>query len=392
MTRSSQTAVVVGAGIFGVAAALTLRRRGWSVTLVDPGPVPRPLASSTDRSKVVRMDYGSDEAMSRLAEAAMVGWEAWNQERFSRPLFHPTGFLLLSGTPLEPGSFELDSFHSLRDRGIPVERVDAAVLAQRFPVWNPSSFVDGYLSVRAGWAESGEVVAQMLAWAVAEGVDRMDTPARAVLSRGGRARGISLAGGGELNADAVVVAAGAWTPSILPELAGPLRASAMPVLFFRPGDPEPFRAVRFPVWGADIARTGWYGFPVGDDGIVKIGHHGRGWSGDPEEPGEIPQEWEARARAFLSRSIPSLADAPLAGSRVCFYCDARDGDFWLDRHPDVQGLVVASGGSGHGFKFAPVLGELTANAVEGVPDPRLRRFRWRPEAGPGAEHARYRGE
>ncbi len=384
--------MVVGAGVFGLAAALELRNRGWAVTLLDPGPLPRPHASSTDRSKVVRMDYGRDEALSRLAQRAVEGWERWNVERFARPLFHRTGFLLLTLEPMAAGGFEMESFRSLAARGIPVERVKPDLLAKRFPAWNPARFVDGYLSHQAGWAESGEVVRAMLAWCRREGVSLLHRHVERVVHTGGRVRGAACAGGEMVTGDAVIVAAGAWTPGLVPELSHSLRPAAMPVLYFRPRHREPFLARRFPVWGADIPRTGWYGFPVGPDGIVKLGHHGKGWTGDPEDPGAVPSGWEERARDFLAESLPGLADAPLAGGRVCFYCDARDGDFWLTRHPAVQGLVVASGGSGHGFKFAPVLGELVANCVEGQDDPRLARFGWRPEAPPGAEHARYQGD
>jgi glycine/D-amino acid oxidase-like deaminating enzyme len=163
----------------------------------------------------------------------------------------------------------------------------------------------------------------------------------------------------------------------------------MPVLLFAPEAPALYRPPHFPVWGADIARTGWYGFPAGPDGVVKIGHHGSGYAGDPDDPPPVPREWEERCRAFLQGSLPGLASAPLVGTRTCFYCDSRDGDFWIDRDPDRAGLVLATGGSGHGFKFAPVLGDLVADVVEGAPA--LERFSWRPRAPVSQEEARYTG-
>ena len=388
----SRHAVVAGAGIFGVAAARELRQRGWNVTLVSPGPLPHPHASSTDRSKVIRMDYGADEELSRLAQEAMAGWESWNRECFPRPLFHRTGFLLLSRSPLEAGGFEWESLRSLARRGIPVHRLDAEALRQRFPAWNAHRYPEAVLSPTAGWAESGEVVTQLAAAAVREGVHVVDAAVQEVRSVGGRAEGVRLDGGAVVDGDAVIVATGAWTAGLVPELAPVFRPSAMPVLLFRPLDPGPFQSGRFPVWGADISRTGWYGFPVGDDGILKMGHHGPGRVGDPLRPGRVPREWEERARTFLRESLPDLADAPLAGSRVCFYCDTVDGDFWIAPHPATAGLVVAAGGSGHGFKFGPLVGTWVADAVEQGEAGVHPRFHWRPDASKAREHARYDGE
>ena len=380
--------VVLGAGIFGVTSALSLRARGWAVTLVDPSPLPAPLASSTDRSKVIRADDGVDDFLSRLAETSLRGWREWNRERFTRPLFHEVGFLLLRGSPMEEGGFEHGSFTTLKERGFRVERVDPETLRRRFPAWNADLYPDGYLSHEAGWAESGEVVFQLVREAADRGVELVQDGGQSLVERGGRVRGVRLASGTILEGDAVVLATGAWSASFLGEVRV-FRASGMPVLLFAPEDPRPFRPPSFPVWGADIARTGWYGFPAGEDGVVKVGHHGTGYSADPDQPPGVSREWEDRCRSFLRESLPGLASAPKVGSRTCFYCDSRDGDFWIDRDPDRPGLVVATGGSGHGFKFAPVLGDLVASAVEGgatVP-----RFRWRPDSPAAVEEARYTG-
>ncbi len=391
MTPSPGRIVVVGGGVFGAAASLELRLRGWDVALLDPGPLPHPRASSTDVSKIVRMDYGADDLMTGLAAEAMEAWEGWNRA-WARPLFHPTGFLLLRRDPMEKGSFEWESLVRVRERGPEPERFDAAGLADRFPAWRAGVHVDGYLSPRAGWAESGAVVAWMLEQARAAGVElREGTAVTGLLEEGSRVAGVRTAGGGRVSGDRVVVCAGAWTPALLPWLEGALRTVGQPVLHFLPDAPERFREPAFPTWAADIARTGWYGFPALADGRVKVGHHGAGYPVAPDAPDHVPDEHVARCRAFLAEALPALADAPLAGRRLCLYCDAFDGDFWIDRDPDREGLVVAAGGSGHGFKFAPVLGPIIADALEGRENRWGRRFRWR-ETGPVTkEHARYRG-
>jgi glycine/D-amino acid oxidase-like deaminating enzyme len=274
--------------------------------------------------------------------------------------------------------------------GEPVERIGPRALAQRFPAWQAGGWSDGYLSSRAGWVEATEVVRQLAARARVDGVAIIDDRVVGFSGGSGNVTGVRLAGRTDLDADAVVVATGAWTPGLLPELAGVLRPRAMPLLYVRPADPRPFRPPAFPVWAADIARTGWYGFPADADGLVKLGHHGLGAEGDPERPQPVPDTWADRCRAFLADALPSLAAAPIVRTRTCFYGDTSDGQFWITPHPHRTGLTIAAGGSGHGFKFGPVLGGLVANAVEGVLDARLERFRWRPDVDPTHEEARAR--
>ena len=187
------------------------------------------------------------------------------------------------------------------------------------------------------------------------------------------------------------MAVGAWTPYLLPFTKKFFRASGQPVFHLKPRQPELFAPERFPVFGADITTTGYYGFPANRDGVAKIANHGAGREMSPESPNRaVTREDEKNLRAFLSSSFPTLADAPIVYSRVCMYCDTNDGHFWIAPDPDRKGLVIAAGDSGHGFKFAPVLGEIIADAVEGKPNPILQKFRWRPEvrAGSGTDVAR----
>lgn len=380
--------MVVGAGIFGLAGALELRRRGWDVRLVEAGPVPAPRASSHDLGKVVRMDYGADEATTELAQMALLGWRAWNR-RWSRPLFHEVGFLLLRRSPASPGDFEFESRRVLARRGVSVATLDREMVSRRFPAWDAGRWCHGHLSPQAGWAESGAVLRALVRDARRAGVKiREENPVREVETSGDRVTGVRLAGGTSLRADVVVVAAGAWTAQLVPELSPLLRPVAQPVVLFRVPDPRDWQPPAFLPWAAEIAATGWYGFPATDDGMVKVGHHGPGLGSDAGKG--VPDEHVHRCRGFLSGAVPALADAPLAGRRACLYCDTPDGAFWIGPSPSVRGLVVAAGGSGHGFKFGPVLGPLVGDAVEGTSNRWGSAFRWsaaRTEA-PGAEAAR----
>lgn len=380
--------MIVGAGVFGTTAALELRRRGWRVTVVDRGPLPHADASSTDVSKMVRMDYGADVFYHELAEASLEGWERWSAD-WPRPLYHGDGFLVLAAGPMRPGGFEHESHRVLVERGYAPERIGGDSLERRFPAWNGARYPDGYLSPRGGWAESGRVVARLIELGREAGVRFVDGGFVGLASTGSRVSGVRIAAVPIIPADRVLVCAGAWTPALLPSTAELLTSVAQPVLHFGVDDPDVFRGPTFPPFAADIAGSGWYGFPALDDGRVKLGHHGPGRAADPDERGEVGDDHVARARAFLADSIPPLAEAPVVGSRVCMYCDSRDGDLLIDADPRRDGLVVAAGGSGHGFKFAPMLGEIVADAIEGRPSRWLERFRWRAPGTAKSEEARH---
>jgi sarcosine oxidase / L-pipecolate oxidase len=129
--------------------------------------------------------------------------------------------------------------------------------------------------------------------------------------------------------------------------------------------------------------------------VVKIANHGPGREMSPDSPQRaVSSEEEENLRRFLLWAFPALADAPIVYTRVCMYCETHDGNFWIAHDPEREGLVIATGDCGHGFKFAPVLGEIIADAVEGKPNPVLEKFRWRPEltAGVGTDVARFRGD
>jgi len=375
--------LIVGAGIFGVTAALELQARGHRVRVIDPGPVPHPLAASTDLSKAVRLEYGADAEYTALAEQSLDGWRRWNREL--APLYHETGVLFLRQSALAPGGFEHDSLALLRARGHAVERMTSDAVRARFPAWRAERYPDGTFNREGGWVESGRVLARLAAEARARGValDEGRTFAR-FLERGSRVGGVITTDGEACAAERVVMAAGSWTPHLLPFTADWFRSSGMPVFHLRPDDPSPFAAERFPVFGADISTTGYYGFPLHpESGVVKIANHGVGRVMHPHSPERaVTADETAALRAFLAATFPSLASAPIVYTRVCLYCDTWDGHFWIAPDPAREGLVLATGGSGHAYKFAPALGPLTADAVEHRANPLLQKFRWRPDLRP----------
>ncbi|MBL9131941.1 MAG: FAD-binding oxidoreductase, partial [Verrucomicrobiaceae bacterium] len=127
--------LILGGGCFGLTAALELRSRGWKVTLIDPGVLPHPDAASTDISKVVRMDYATDEQHTAMGVLSIERWKAWNR-RWGADLYHEDGFLVMSRDAMSPGGFEHDSFYYLRGLGHTLHRTDAAMLRDKHPDWN----------------------------------------------------------------------------------------------------------------------------------------------------------------------------------------------------------------------------------------------------------------
>jgi len=415
--------IVVGAGVNGVTAAIELKKRDHEVVLVDPGPLPHPLAASTDISKVVRAAYGADEDYTELAERSIKLWREWNEE-FGTKLYHEVGVMFVRQRRMEPGDFEYESFKLLKKRGLNVARMDRPQLWKRFPAWNPELYRDGLLEIEAGYAESGRAVAMLIERAKALGVELRNGTRFVCLdengdrvkgivveendpmisnaakqSRGGPRREVEVNPGDcstspgmtTLPADHVVMAVGAWTPYLLPFTQQFFRATGQPVFHLRPSNPELFEPERFPVFGADITRTGYYGFPINRDGVLKIANHGPGREMSPDSSERaITSEDEEKLREFLASTFPCLVDAPIVYTRVCMYCDTHDGNFWIARDPEREGLVVAAGDSGHGFKFAPVLGEIIADTLEEKDNPLLHKFRWRPEvrAGTSTDAAR----
>ena len=417
-------AIVVGAGINGVTAAIELNKRGHKVILVDPGPLPHPLAASTDISKAVRAAYGADEDYTALAERSIELWHEWNRE-FGVELYHEIGFLFLRQRQMQPGDFEYESLKVLERRGHKVERINPEQLRENFPAWNAEHYADGFLDRNAGYVESGRVVAKLIERAKSLGVELREGQFAELAQKNGRVTGVVLQdryapvilseveesrgrtfeaasrdpstalGMTRVAGDVVVMAVGAWTPYLLPFTKKFFRATGHAVFHLKPSQPKLFAPERFPIFGADISTTGFYGFPLNRDGVVKIARHGPGREMSPDSAERVvTAEEEEQMREFVRSTFPALADAPIVYGRICLYCDTYDGHFWIAPDPERPGLIIATGDSGHGFKFAPVLGEIIADAAEDKHNPLLEKFRWRPEVRPGIEKeaARYQPE
>ena len=343
--------VVIGAGAFGSWTALWLRRRGASVTLVEQYGPGNSLSSSGDESRVTRSAHGGDTHYPLWQRRALRHWIDLAPE-----LFVPTGVLWFAS---RDDGFEADSVASLDHLGIPFERFEADALRARFPQ---------VVTDDLGWAlyepEAGVLLARR---AVA-------TTARAFAEEGGEARtGLARVEDESvfvddelLDADAYVFAAGPWLPKLLGPVPGlELAVPQQEIIYFAtpPGDAR-FDAANHPTW-VDYDAA-FYGLPSIE---------GRGFKVAPDWPGPIvdPDRQERRlsdervgaARDYLRRRFPALADQPVAEGRVCQYELTADTHFIMDRHPSISSAWIVGGGSGHGFKHGPVVGEYLSALVIG---------------------------
>lgn len=387
--------LIIGGGIFGLSTALELAQRKYSVGLLNPDTLPHHLAASTDISKIVRMEYGTDQEYFRMAEKAIVRWHEWNA-LLGEKLYHETGMLMLCSQPLGSAhqAFEHSSYQQLQAHGYATDMLNAQALSKRFPAVNSEIYPAAHFNPRAGWVESGKVIEKLAGYARSLGVDIHEgQTAEGFVVEKGHLQAVRTREGQLFVCGHAVVAAGAHTPYLLPELQPYIKATGHPVFWLKPKDPRPFQSPQLAVFTADIANTGWYGFPCHPgQGVVKIAKHTDGLILHPnQDDRQIRDQEVAEMRDFVQKSFPELGDAPLVYTRRCLYTDTLDGHFWIDQHPEIKGLSVSTGGSGHGMKMGPIIGEMTADMAEGKAHEFSARYRWRHLAvdTPQREEARF---
>lgn len=373
--------LIIGGGIFGISTAIELARRGHQVALLNPDRLPHHLAASTDISKIVRMEYGSDAEYFRMARRSMEGWKAWN-ELLEAGLYHEVGFLMLCQDRIESERqrYEYASLEQLQAHGYPLDRLDAKALQGRFPALNAALYTNAHFNPQGGYVESGRAMEKLAAYARRLGVKIHEHQTATSLEiKDGQLQAVHTREGQRFACGQAIVAAGAHTPYLLPELQPYLKATGHPVFWLKPRDPALFQVPRLSVFTADISNTGWYGFPLHPAyGVVKVAKHTSGLQLHPDrDDRQVGDDEVVEMREFVRDALPALVDAPLVYTRRCLYTDTLDGHFWIDQHPEVRGLSVATGGSGHAFKMGPVLGAMVADMAEGKPNAVSERYRWR---------------
>jgi sarcosine oxidase / L-pipecolate oxidase len=433
--------IIVGAGVFGLTSALHLARCGYNdIHMCDYQMYHENSyacsagcdAASCDENKILRASYGDAKLYQDLAFKAMPEWQKWNEMLASTPkadlppsltpdekLWNNCGFLRLSKDGLEdveektqrnfPKSIQATQYRVSDARrrqdaaadGIPESKIDPFDRLQRgLPT-------DGVLDTTSGFVLASRACAFALHLCHQLGVHTYFGPdygMKTLVRKGNRVTGLITNDGNEHFGDVVIVACGGWTPSLVHETEQLIETTGGSVLSIRlPQDRkdlwEKYSPEKFPVWSWNMNSYernkndigGLYGMPRTPEGVLKVAFRGAKWTNYDRKSNtsgklvsypktdveEIPQQAMSAIRTFCEENLPDLLELELERGRLCWYSDSVDNSFLIDYVPGVENLIVANGGSGHGFKFLPVLGEHVVDVLERKTTPYTQLFKWR---------------
>jgi sarcosine oxidase len=364
--------IVVGLGAMGSAALYHLARRNVRAIGLERFEPGHERGSSHGRTRIIRHGYFEHPSYVPLVRRAAAMWREL-EAASGRPLMTITGIAEI-GRP--DSTLVTGTLAATRQHNLPHEVVTAHELMRRHPAFRlPQDYV-AVIQPDGGFVEAEAGIRAHLRLATAAGADmRTSERVLSIDQIGDRVRVKTERKAYE--AGAVIVAAGPWTASLLPELRFPLQVTRQVLLWVRPNQPELFRTGWFPVFMIESEHGIHYGFPLHDDGLLKIAkHHHAGEIVDPEHCDRtVSAADEATITGPLFAMLPAAA-GPVMAAKTCLYTMAPDGDFVIDRVPGRERIVIASPCSGHGFKFAPVIGQAVADlALTGRTAVDIRRFR-----------------
>lgn len=355
MTRL--TVGIAGLGAMGSMAALELARRGHRVVGFDRFRPPHDQGSSHGKSRIIREAYFEHPQYVPLVQRAYQLWQALERDA-GEELYRPTGGLMI-GPP--DGALVAGARRSARTHALPCEELSAGAARERYPAFRLSPHEVALFEPRAGVLFPERAIGAALRLAGQAGAElHFEEPIEEWIERG--EIGVRTARG-RYRVDRLILAAGAWMSTDLPAIRLPLDITRQPLFWFAPGALAGPAAAGLPVfiWEWVPGRM-CYGFPDFGDGI-KIAVHHEGESVSPLAPRRPARPDEAvELSAVLRTRIPGLGS--VRETAVCLYSNTPSEDFLLDRHPEHDRVILASPCSGHGFKFAPVIGEVLADLAE----------------------------
>ncbi|KAH8695369.1 putative fructosyl amino acid oxidasesarcosine oxidase [Talaromyces proteolyticus] len=401
--------LIVGGGVFGLSTALSLSERHPTkqITLLEASPtIPNPHGSSVDTSRIIRADY-ANPAYAALAASAIRKWRAteWGQDgRYTE-----NGLVLVySDGNRDAEKYTRDSYENVRrlegDEKV-VYLPNKAAVEKSVPRYIAGMNVaGGYLNRGSGWgdAEAGVRYARQMLEEKGRNVTiKHGEVERLIFADGNgerRITGVSLKSSKGtptiITVDLVILATGAWTPNLI-DLRGIAQATGQVLAYIKITDEEQEQLADMPTILS--FATGMFIIPPRNNEL-KIARHAYGyWNPKtvtlpqrkgretmvvsvPENGVPIPPEGENACRQALREMLPAFANRPFTRTRVCWYTDTPRGDFLISYHPEYSNLFLATGGSGHGYKFFPILGDKIVDALEGKLDPELRQLWQWPEA------------
>lgn len=354
---------VVGAGVFGAWTALQLARRGKSVILLEAYGPGHSRSSSGDESRIIRMGYGKDEIYTRWAQRSLAKWKELFGTTRNEELFQQTGVLWLAA---KKDSTLRATREVLARCGVKFREFDDAAVASKYSQIKLDGACEGIYEPESGVLMARRAVTAVVTEAVRMGVEYRKVQVGAP-SGAGKIRAIHCANSGEpFHAGEYVFACGSWLTKLFPTVLAQRIFVTRQVVFYLsiPAGDERFSPAALPTWL--IQNDEWYGMPDLESRGLKIALDQHGEAVDPDTQTRVVTQQEVDAmRSYVARRFPELASAPIAETRVCQYENTSNGDFLIDRHPEMENVWFAGGGSGHGFKHGPAIGEYVTSQLLG---------------------------
>lgn len=363
-------AIVIGGGTMGLGAARALSRHGVRVLVLEQFGIVHDRGSHSGKTRIIRQAYAESPDYVPLVQRAEQLWLDLEAET-GRHFFQRTGGLDLA----RPGySQARDARRACEEHGIPYEWLDGAEIRRRWPAWKLDDAWEACYSPRTGFLRVDPALRALAESAERNGATiRSNEPARSWEVRSGAVE--VRTDRGAYAADRLVIAAGAWSNRLLAEVGLPLTVLRKVVWWLDVDDPARFEVGAFPIFISDGPDGSIYGFPLADADGMKIADHAGGEASDPDRLERAARDDEAaHVVRFARENLNGVTDR-IRERAVCMYTMTPDRDFVVDRAPDQPEVVFGAGFSGHGFKFAPAIGELLATLAldpRAAPLPRFR--------------------